>query len=232
MKNKSTNAPFYIFSEFCVFFCICRQYIYNLLLRTLVVGALLFCLGQPKVHAQQVTIKTNGLMWLAMMPNAGCEFVVGERSTVDLSAFGSMNIWGNKAKILGFQPEYRYWFNGRPMTREYVGVGALATSYDITWGEKVYEGDAGGIGLTFGYVLNFGTKESKGKGFAATLHKLGRRLNVEFYAGCGLVFFQQKQYFKGDHFDDYTGTGAVQANAKGYKLLPIKLGVAVSWILK
>ena len=56
------------------------KYIYNLLLRTLVVGALLFCLGQPKVHAQQVAVKTNGLMWLAMMPNAGCEFVVGERA--------------------------------------------------------------------------------------------------------------------------------------------------------
>ena len=74
------------------------KYIYNLLLRTFVVGALLFCLGQPKVHAQQVAVKTNGLMWLAMMPNAGCEFVVGERSTVDLSAFGSMNIWGEQGK--------------------------------------------------------------------------------------------------------------------------------------
>ena len=49
------------------------KYIYNLLLRTLVVGALLFCLGQPKVHAQQVAVKTNGLMWLAMMPNAEME---------------------------------------------------------------------------------------------------------------------------------------------------------------
>ncbi len=189
--------------------------IYTCLLRTLIMGAMLFCLGQPKVHAQQVAIKSNGLMWLAMMPNAGCEFVVGERSTIDLSVFGSVNIWGNKARILGFQPEYRYWFNGRPMTREYVGVAALGASYDITWGDKVYEGDAGGLGLTFGYVMN-----------------LSKRLNVEFFAGCGLVFFQQKQYYEGDHFDDYTGTGAVQANAKGYKLLPMKLGVSVSWILK
>lgn len=208
--------------------------IYTCLLRTLIMGAMLFCLGQPKVHAQQVAIKSNGLMWLAMMPNAGCEFVAGERSTIDLSVFGSVNIWGNKAKILGFQPEYRYWFNGRPMTREYVGVAALGASYDITWGDKVYEGDAGGLGLTFGYVLNFGAEKS-GSGEVGKKKKFRdflRRLNVEFYAGCGLVYFQQKQYFKGDHFDDYTGTGAVQANAKGYKLLPMKLGVSVSWILK
>lgn len=189
--------------------------IYTYLLRFVCSFALLFCLGQPQIHAQQVAVKTNGLMWLAMMPNAGCEFVAGERSTVDLSLFGSVNIYGNEAKILGFQPEYRYWFNGRPMTREYVGVAALGTTYDITWGEKVYEGDAAGIGLTFGYVMN-----------------LGRRLNVEFYGGCGFVYFQQKQYFVNDSFDDYTGTGTVQANANGYKILPIKLGVSVTWILK
>lgn len=191
------------------------QTLYTCLLRSLVLVALSFCLGQSNVHAQQVAVKSNGLMWLAMMPNAGCEFVVGERSTVDLSIFASSNIYGNKVKTFGFQPEYRYWFNGRPMTREYVGVAALGTTYDIVWGEKVYQGDAGGLGLSFGYVMN-----------------LSKRLNVEFYGGCGLVFFQQKQYYVNDSFDDYTGTGAVQINANGYKILPIKLGVSVSWIFK
>lgn len=82
---------------------------------------LLLC-SLPALHSQQVAVKTNGLMLAAMMPNVGCEFVVGERSSIDLSAFGSINIYGNKAKMIGFQPEYRYWFNGRPMTREFIGV--------------------------------------------------------------------------------------------------------------
>ena len=179
------------------------------------IGALLFCMGQPRVHAQQVAIKTNGLMWLAMMPNAACEFVAGERSTVDLSVFGAVNIYGKEAKILGVAPEYRYWFNGRPMTREYVGIAVMGTTYDITWGRKVYQGDAGGLGLTLGYVMN-----------------LSKRLNVEFTGGCGLVYFQQKQYYVNDSFDDYIGAGGVQANANGYKILPLKLGVSVTWILK
>lgn len=189
--------------------------LYTYLLRSLMIGALLFCMGQPRVHAQQVAIKTNGLMWLAMMPNAACEFVAGERSTVDLSVFGAVNIYGKEAKILGVAPEYRYWFNGRPMTREYVGIAALGTTYDITWGRKVYQGDAGGLGLTLGYVMN-----------------LSKRLNVEFTGGCGLVYFQQKQYYVNDSFDDYIGAGDVQANANGYKILPLKLGVSVTWILK
>lgn len=200
--------------------------LYTYLLRSLMLVALLFGLQQPGAHAQQVAIKTNGLMWAAMMPNAGCEFVAGERSTVDLSVFGSTNIWGNKAEILGLAPEYRYWFNGRPMTREFVGIAALGTTYDITWGDKVYQGDAGGLGLTFGYVLNFNDFKNK------TLQKLAKRLNVEFTAGCGLVYFQQKQFYVGDSFDDYTGTGSVQANGNGYKLLPLKLGVSITWILK
>ena len=189
--------------------------LYTYLLRSLMIGALLFCMGQPRVHAQQVAIKTNGLMWLAMMPNAACEFVAGERSTVDLSAFGAVNIYGKEAKILGVAPEYRYWFNGRPMTREYVGIAAMGTTYDITWGRKVFQGDAGGLGLTLGYVMN-----------------LSKRLNVEFTGGCGLVYFQQKQYYVNDSFDDYIGAGGVQANANGYKILPLKLGVSVTWILK
>ena len=203
---------------------------YTYLLRCLMIGALLFCMGQPRVHAQQVAIKTNGLMWLAMMPNAACEFVAGERSTVDLSVFGAVNIYGKEAKILGVAPEYRYWFNGRPMTREYVGIAAMGTTYDITWGNKVYQGDAGGLGLTFGYVLNFANIGNEGK--FKKLRELGKRLNVEFTAGCGLVYFQQKQYYVGDSFDDYTGTGSVQANANGYKILPLKLGVSITCILK
>lgn len=30
------------------------------------------------------------------------------------------------------------------MTREFVGIAALGVSYDITWGERIYQGDAAG----------------------------------------------------------------------------------------
>lgn len=188
------------------------KYTYTPLLRNTLFLLLLCC--PPALHAQQVALKTNGLMFAAMMPNAGCEFVVGERSTIDLSVFGAVNIYGNKAKMVGILPEYRYWFNGRPMTREYVGIAALGTSYNITWGERIYEGDAAGVGVTFGHVMN-----------------LSRRLNIEFYGGFGAVYFKQKQYYKGDNLADYTD-GTAQANATGYKLLPIKLGVSISYIIK
>ena len=176
---------------------------------------LLLLLGSfTALHAQQIAVKTNGLMFAAMMPNVGCEFVVGERSSIDISAFGAVNIYGNKAQMMGLMPEYRYWFNGRPMTREFVGISALGTSYDITWGDNIYQGDTAGAGVTFGYALN-----------------LSKRLNVEFHGGFGAVYFKQKQYYKNDNLEDYTN-GTAQANATGYKLLPIKIGVSISYIFK
>ncbi len=60
---------------------------------------------------------------------------------------------------------------------------------------------------------------------------LNRRLNVEFYGGFGAVYFKQKQYYKNDNIEDYTD-GTAQANANGYKLLPIKIGVSISYIFK
>ena len=60
---------------------------------------------------------------------------------------------------------------------------------------------------------------------------LNRRLNVEFYGGFGAVYFKQKQYYKNDNIEDYTD-GTAQTNANGYKLLPIKIGVSISYIFK
>ena len=52
------------------------------------VAALFFFVSGQEAKAQQVGVKTNALMWLAMTPNAGCEVVIGEHSSLDLSVFG------------------------------------------------------------------------------------------------------------------------------------------------
>lgn len=168
-----------------------------------------------EAKAQQVAVKSNGLMWAAMIPNVAAEFVVGERSTIDLGLFGTTTIYGNEAKILGLQPEYRYFFNGRPMTREFVGIAALGATYDITWGKRFYKGDALGLGVTMGYVMN-----------------LGRRWNVEFYGGFGVVTFKQKEYLVDTNFGDYTEEQVNRTNSTGYKLLPTKIGVSITYIIR
>lgn len=172
-------------------------------------------LGAGTAAAQQIAIKTNALMLAVMTPNLECELVTGEHASASLSVFGHSKPYGLDSKVIGVQPEYRYWFNGRPMTREYIGVALLGTTYDMQFGRNVYDGDAVGVGLTAGYSLS-----------------LGKKLNIEFYGGFGVVGFWQKLYYKDDTYEDYFSDGSIKTNSHGYKLMPVKLGVSISYILK
>ena len=175
----------------------------------------MLCAGHNQAGAQQVAVKTNVLMWAAMTPNLGFEIVTGEHTSVDLGAFGHYRPYGLNSKIIGLQPEFRYWFNGRPMIREFIGVGALMTIYDINWKDNVYNGDAVGLGLTAGYVFS-----------------LGKRWNLELSGSFGLMYFYQKQYHINDNYDDYFVDEAVKTNAQGYKMFPVDLGVTFTYIIK
>ena len=167
-------------------------------------------------RAQMVAVSTDVLMDALQTPSVGAELVVCERSSISLNLFGNHNPWGKTMKIVGIQPEWRYYFSGRPMHRHFVGVGALGTQYDITWKGKVYDGYAVGLGLTFGYVM-----------------PLSSRVNIDLHAGVGLVAYRQKEYFESDNYDqDYSYGGTAQANASGYCLLPTRIGVSVVYILK
>jgi hypothetical protein len=167
------------------------------------------------VDAQQIAIKTNVLSDAVLTPNLGLELVTGDHTSLDLSFFGNyIPFWVNST-VLGFQPEFRYWFNGRPLTREYVGLTALATMYDVTFGGNIYDGEAVGGGISGGYVIN-----------------LSERWNFEMSAGVGVMFFNQKKYKEDDNYEDYFSSGGSNANVWGYKLLPVKLGLSFSYIIR
>lgn len=167
------------------------------------------------VRAQMVAANVDALWLATLSPNIGFELVVGERSTFSLNGLFAMKPLGKDIKITAVQPEYRYYFSGRPMFREFIGIGGIGGVYDIKWSGKVYDGTALGVGLTFGYVL-----------------PLKKRLNIDFHAGFGFIHYKQKEYFEGDQYDiDYVFDGEQRANANGYYLLPTRIGVSVSYIL-
>ena len=76
--------------------------------------------------AQLLAVKTDGLKWALMSPNIGVEVVTGDKTSIDFSAYGNYKPWGKDMKMVVVQPEFRYWFNGRPMVREYIGFSLLA----------------------------------------------------------------------------------------------------------
>ena len=96
-----------------------------------------------------------------------------------------------------------------------MGLGAIGGRYDIEWKNKTYKGDAVGAGLTFGYVYN-----------------ITRRLSLDFHAGYGAVYYNQKENFVGSRDEDSKENGFTQANARGYYLLPTRIGISISYVLK
>lgn len=155
------------------------------------------------------------LSWAAMTPDIGLELVTGENTSVGFSVFGHKNPYGLKSKLVVLQPEFRYWFNGRPLIREYVGIAAFGASYDMTISSHVYSGNAIGLGLSGGYVFS-----------------LGSRLSLELSAGTGIAIFRQKQYWEDDNYDAYFFGKASAVNSTGYKLFPVKAAVTLIYILR
>lgn len=168
------------------------------------------------MKAQMLAVSTDALHDLLMMPSIGAEIVTGERTTLGMQMFGGYHPWGNDSKMIVMQPEYRYFFSGRPMSREFVGLGAIGALYDVHFSNKIYQGESFGLGLSFGYVL-----------------PITHRLNLDFHAGFGFIVYHQKEYFEGDFYDlDYAKNGKLDANAHGYTLLPTRFGISLSYILK
>jgi len=174
--------------------------------RTLFVMVLL--LSACGLRAQQLAVGTD-IPALAMgIYNGGAELTVGNRSTIGVSLFGAYHPWISKSsKAIGIQPEYRYYFGGRPMYHHYVGIGLLAVNYDFKWKEKRYDGDAVGAGLTFGYVVS-----------------LGRRFSLDAHAGVGLLRYHHQE----------NGVESLESpiECREYVMMPTKIGVTLSYILR
>ena len=166
-------------------------------------------------QAQQLGLKLNALMWAAGTPSVGMEVVLGQRSSLDLSAFGHYKPYTFDSKLIAFQPEYRYWFNGRPFTREFIGATIMVADYDITTRSYVYDGNAVSAGITGGYSF-----------------LLNKRWRLELCGGFSFLYFRQKKYYVHDNYDDYFVGTPVKANSWGYKLFPAKLGVTFTYIIK
>lgn len=166
--------------------------------------------------AQIIALGTDLAMDLLATPSIGVELVVGERSTIGLDVMGNHMPWGKNMKMIAVQPEYRYYLSGRPMHKLFLGIGGLGATYDLGMQGKVYKGTGLGLGVIFGYVAN-----------------LGKRWNIDFHAGFGAIGYKHKEYFFGDSYEDeYTEDGQLTTNATGYYLLPTRVGVSLTYIIK
>lgn len=145
------------------------------------------------VKAQDIAVKTNILYDATATINAGLEFGLAPKWTLDIS--GNLNAWSRdnhtKWKHWMIQPEARYWFCDR-FSRHFIGahliggafnfgninnnISFLGTDFSVLT-DKRYQGYAYGGGVAYGFAF-----------------VLSRHLNLELEAGFGYMYLDYETY--------------------------------------
>ena len=120
--------------------------------------ALLLFAHSVTTKGQRIAVNTNLLEWIAMSPNVGAEFVLGDKFSFDMGvAAGPFDFDKVKLRHFTLQPEFRFW-TGRPMAGHYVGLTGFFSNYSTRFDKTSYSGDAFSIGASYGYVFVLGER--------------------------------------------------------------------------
>lgn len=180
-------------------------------------AALLLLLFTMNADAQRIAVNTDVLMDACLAPSLGVELTLAKKSTLNINGLYGRKILGKEMRIAALQPEWRVYISGRPMYHHYIGVIGLLSSYKLDFDNKCHDGDACGLGVSFGYVL-----------------PLKDRLLIDFHSSLGGAYYHQKEYMIGEDYDkthvNYAGYPV--ANASGGLLIPLRMGVSVTYIIK
>ncbi len=170
----------------------------------------------PKIaNAQQVAIHTDVMQDALKIPNLGLELYIDDAHTVQFSAFATSGPWTMDMKAGGVQATYRYWLSGRALTREFIGLNSLFTTYRYTnKSNRIRKGDAVGLGFAFGYAW-----------------PLTKRMSLTAHSSLGVAYYRQKEHYS---YDDITSLWEHDQfpNSKGLCLVPLNFGVTISYIIK
>ena len=168
-------------------------------------------------NAQLLAVNTDVAMDACLAPSLGIEIVMGKKSTLNINGLYGEKIFYKDIRIASVQPEWRIYLSGRPMYHHYFGAIGLLASYKMKYDGKWHDGDASGIGVSFGYVL-----------------PLKERLLVDFHTSLGGIYYHQKEYMIGENYDEnhLNSAGYPVANASGGLLMPLRIGVSLTYIIK
>ena len=175
--------------------------------------------GGDSSYAQlrYISVKTNMLYDLALIPNIGAEYYLGNGFSAVANAHFSWWSIDSKAwfwRTLGGDVALRYWFGkasqAKPLTGHHVGIYAQTITYDFELGGKGIQASKlnWSVGAEYGYSL-----------------PITRRLNLDFTAGIG--------YHWGE-FDEYTpldGHFTWMSTKRRKYFGPTKLEVSLVWLL-
>ena len=169
-----------------------------------------------QANAQHIGVKNNLLWDAGVVPNAGVEFALSSRWTLDV--WGSVNAWnypGNaQMNLYLLQPEVRFWpcqkfeghFFGVHAHAAHFNVGMIPFIPDLE--RQVYRGNLYGGGISYGYHLAF-----------------GKRWGVEFTIGAGYAYIDYEKFYC---------TYCAESRGKKVKhyLGPTRAGISLIYFIK
>lgn len=199
--------------------------------RFLLISTIILAAFAGTANAQKVAMKTNMLYWASATPNAGLEFALADRWTMEIA--GGYNPWtfdkedNLKAKHWLVTPEVRYWFC-ESFHGHFIGINANYTQFNISgmsmpnlfvnlctnapspesFCDARIAGWAVGAGLTYGYQF-----------------LISPRWNLELTAGLGWWYTEY------DRFESRK-CGMFEQAVYKHALGPTSLGVSFIYLIK
>ncbi|WP_018027707.1 DUF3575 domain-containing protein [Porphyromonas somerae] len=139
-----------------------------------------------EVRRSWLSVRSNTLADIAMVPNLGLEAFIGEHWSWELSGYGA---WWSKPKanfcwrLKGLESEVKYWLGQREQGGKghHIGLYTQLFDYDFQMGGRGVLGDRThfGLGVAYGYAWS-----------------LGKQWTLEGTIGIGYLHGTFKQYGK------------------------------------
>ncbi len=135
---------------------------------------LFFCSGE-QLFAQKIGLRTSVAPWAVLAPNLGVDLTLNSNFSFNIQATYRPNWKEDEYKeFCIIQPELRYWLNGRPQARHFVGFSAFYLDNEILHKERYYKGSGVAAGFTYGYS-----------------YVLSKHWNIEASLGVGALYSRQ-----------------------------------------
>lgn len=130
-----------------------------------------------------LSVKTNTLYWVALVPNVEAEVYLGKR--LSINAESQFAWWSSNKKRFYYQffsagSEVRYWFREQnKLHGHYIGLYASAGLYDIMLktNKNGFQGEFWSAGISYGYA-----------------RPIGKNLSLEFGLGVGYLQSRYSRY--------------------------------------
>ena len=147
---------------------------------------------QPK-HRNDFYLKTNGLTWLLLEANLALEWELSHHLSISIPVYYTALNWfspDTKFRVLGTQPELRWWFKADEFDGPFLGAHFTYGIYNValpTWEYRYQDANSPAIGggLNLGYKIR--------------IRKPWDKFGIEFSVGAGYLDLKYETFINAEN---------------------------------